>query len=187
MGGGELSIGVVLPLTGRRTDSFGIPMSQDFELARNEMNNAQPSAAKLNFIIVDDRSAIEGSVEAFKKLIHQEGVSVILGPATSSQAREGFQVAQENQILAISQTSAARSLRAIGNFVSRIALTTDVLIPSGIEVTRAKLAYQQVDTIYDETDLFSTDGYEAAREVLTDRGIEVLTTETFKGSDTEPS
>jgi len=42
MGGGELSIGVVLPLTGRRTDSFGVPMSQGFELARNEINNAQP-------------------------------------------------------------------------------------------------------------------------------------------------
>jgi len=134
---------------------------------------------------VDGRSSIEGAVEAFKKLLHQEGVSVILGPATSSQAREVFHVAQENQIVAITPPSAARGLSAIGDFVFHIVLTIDVLIPSGIEVTHAKLAYQQVDTIYNETDLFSTDGDEAAREVLTDRGIEVLSTETFKGSDTD--
>ena len=38
----EISVGVVLPLTGRLTDSFGIPTSQGFELALSEINAAHP-------------------------------------------------------------------------------------------------------------------------------------------------
>ena len=174
----DISIGVVLPLTGRFTDTFGIPISQGFELALSEIN-----ATHLKFIIEDDQSTIDGVVEAFNKLIHQDKVSVILGPATSSQTQEAFQVAQENEVVALGPTSAARGLSAIGDFVFRISLTTDVLIPIGIEVTHAKLGYQRVATIYDETDLFSTDGNEAVREALAANGVEVLTTEIFQGGD----
>ena len=174
----DISIGVVLPLTGRLTDTFGIPISQGFELALSEIN-----ATHLKFIIEDDQSTIDGAVEAFNKLIHQDKVSVILGPATSSQTGEAFQVAQENKVVALGPTSAARGLSAIGDFVFRISLTTDVLIPIGIEVTHAKLGYQRVATIYDETDLFSTDGNEAVREALAANGVEVLTTEIFQGGD----
>ena len=183
----EIAIGVVLPLTGRVTDAFGKPMQQGFELALNEINSAQPSSAKFKFIIEDDQSTIEGAVEAFNKLIHQDGVSVILGPATSTQTEKAFRVAQENQVVAISPTSAARGLSAIGDFVFRVSLTTDVLIPIGIEVTQAKLGYQHVATIYDKNDLFSTDGNEAVREALTAIEVEVLTTETFEGGDTDLS
>ena len=174
----DISIGVVLPLTGRFTDTFGIPISQGFELALSEIN-----ATHLKFIIEDDQSTIDGAVEAFNKLIHQDKVSVILGPATSSQTGEAFQVAQENKVVALGPTSAARGLSAIGDFVFRISLTTDVLIPIGIEVTHAKLGYQRVATIYDEIDLFSTDGNEALREALAANGVEVLTTEIFQGGD----
>ena len=184
-GSEEIAIGVVLPLTGRLTDTFGIPISQGFELALDEINAAHPDGAQLRLIIEDGQSTIEGAVAAFNKLIHQEGVSVILGPATSSQAEEAFQVAQENQVVAISPTSAARGLSAIGDFAFRVALTTDVLTPSGIEATQTKLGYQTAATIYDETDLFSTDADTAVQEVLDANGVEVLITETFQGGDTD--
>ena len=181
----EISIGVVLPLAGRLTDSFGIPISQGFELALNEINAAQPSGGKLKFIIENDHGTVEGAVAAFNKLIHQDGVSVILGPATSSQTEEAFAVAQENQVVAISPTSAARGLSAIGNYVFRVALTTDVLTPSGIEATLTKLSYEQAATLYDKVDLFATDADAAVQEVLAANGVEVLITETFQGGDTD--
>ena len=183
--GKDISIGVVLPLTGRLSDSFGIPISRGFALALDEINAAQHNGAQLKLIIEDDQSTVEGTVEAFNKLIHQDGVSVILGPATSSQTEEGFPIAQENQVVAISPTSAARGLSAIGDFVFRVALTTDVLTPSGIEATQTKLGYQQAATIYDKADLFATDADAAVREVLAAKGIEVIATETFQGGDTD--
>ncbi|RKU20520.1 hypothetical protein C6500_08730 [Candidatus Poribacteria bacterium] len=181
----DISIGVVLPLTGRLADSFGIPISQGFELALSEISTAQLNGVKLKLIIEDDQSTVEGAVAAFNKLIHQDGVSVILGSATSSQTAETFPIAQENQVLAISPTSSARGLSALGDYVFRIALTTDILIPKGIEVTHTKLGYQRAATMYDETDLFSTDGEASVQEVLAAKGVEVIATETFQGGDTD--
>ena len=181
----EISIGVVLPLTGRLTDTFGKPIQQGFELALNEINNARPNGAQFKFIIKDGQSTVAGAVEAFNELIHQDGVSVILGPATSSQTKEAFRIAQDNEVVAVSPTSAARGLSAIGDYVFRVALTTDILIPRGIEVTQTKLGYQRVATLYDETDLFSTDGDASVQEILAAKGVEVITTETFQGGDTD--
>ena len=181
----EIAIGVVLPLTGRFSYASGSPLLQSFELADSEINAAHPHRAKLRLIIEDDQSTIEGAVAAFNKLIHQDGVSVILGPATSTQTKEVFPIAQENQVVAISPTSAARGLSAIGDFVFRVALTTDILIPKGIEATQTKLGYQRVATLYDGADLFSTDGDAAVQEVLAAKGIEVVATETFQGGDTD--
>ena len=181
----EIAIGVVVPLTGRLSGSFGISVSQAFELALGEINGAHPNGPELKLIIEDDQSTIEGAVAAFNKLIHQEGVSVILGPSTSSQTEAVFPIAQENQVVAISPTSAARGLSAIGDFVFRISLTTDVLTPSGIEATQTKLGYQRAATFYDEIDLFSTDGDAAVQEVLAAKGVEVVATETFQGGDTD--
>ena len=177
---GEIRIGVVLPITGRHSSSFGGPMGNGLELAREEINNSgRLGDAKITFIIEDDQS--ESAVEAFNKLIHQAGVSVLLGPATSSQAKEAFPIAQENQVVAFSPTSAARGLSAIGDFVFRAALTTDVLIPSGVETTSAKLGYKTAATMYDENDVFSIDSDEAVREALAAIDVKVLITETFQG------
>ena len=181
----EISIGVVLSITGRLDSSFGGPMGQGFELALEEINNSQLGNRRIQFIIENDRSTVEGAVAAYNKLIHQDSVPVILGPATSSQTEAAFPIAQENGVVALSPTSAARGLSAIGDFVFRAALTTDVLIPSGIEATQGKLGYKKAATMYDETDVFSTDSDEAVREVLAANGIEVLITETFQGGDTD--
>lgn len=181
----EISIGVVLPLTGRLTDSFGKSVQQGFELALNEINTAHPSSTQFKFIIQDDQSTVEGAVAAFNKLIHEEGVSVILGPSTSGQTKEAFPIAQKNQVVAISPTSAATGLSAIGVFVFRVALTTDVLTPSGIEATQTKLGYQQVATIYDKADIFSTDADAAVQDILAAKAIKVLTTETFESGATD--
>ena len=182
---GEIPIGVVLSITGRFASSFGKPIGQGFELALEEINNSQLGGRRISFIIEDDRSTVEGAVEAFNKLIQQDGVPVILGPATSTQTKAAFPIAKENQVVALSSISAARDLSAISDFVFRAALTTDVLIPSVIEATQGKLGYKKMATMYDGNDVFSTDSDEAVRETLAANGVEVLITETFQGGDTD--
>ena len=182
--GEEISIGVVLPLTGHLA-SAGALMKQGFDLALAEINNAQSGNTKFEFIIEDDTSTPAGAVDAFNNLIHQAGLSVILGPASSSATQVAFPIAQENQVVAVSPTAGARGLTEIGDFVFRIPLTTDVLVSKGIEVTHAKLDYQRVVTMYDEADLFSTDRDQALQEAFTAKGVEVLTTEIFQSGDTD--
>ena len=181
---GEIAIGAVHPITGR----LGLdnpPLGQGFELAVTEINNSQLSDVKIKLIVEDGQSTVEGAVAAFNKLIHQDGVSAILGPATSMQAQAVFPIAQQNRVVAISPTSAARGLSATGDFIFRIALTTDVLIPSGVRITQEKLGYQKVATIYDDIDLFSTDSDAVVKEALAASGVEILTTETFQTGETD--
>ena len=181
---GEIPIGVVLPLTGHLA-SAGELMKEGLDLALEEINNAQPSDTKFRFVVEDDTSTPEGAVDAFNKLIHQDGLSVILGPASSTATQAAFPIAQENGVVAISPTAGARGLGAIGDFVFRVPLASNILALKGVEATHTKLGYQRVATLYDETDLFSTDRDEALQEAFTAIGIEVLTTEVFQSGDTD--
>ena len=182
---GDIEVGLVLPLTGRLVASFGRPMGHGLELALEEINIGQLGDARIRFIVEDDMSTIDGAVAAYTKLIHEDGVSVILGPATSSMTKEAFPIAQESSVVAISPTSAARGLSAIGDFVFRVSLATDVLIPNGITATHSKLGYERVATMYDAADVFSVDSENALQEALAANGVKVLATETFESDDSE--
>ena len=176
----EIPIGLVYPATGRLAD-FALPIRRGFELALEEVNSSQPGDVRFKFIDVDDQSTIEGAVEAYNQLI-QVGVPVIFGPTTSGQAEAAFPIAQQNEVVAFSSSSNATGLSALGDFIFRAGLTTDILLPSGVRATHAKLGYQEVAIIYDETDSYSIDSYEKFRDTLTEIGVEILTTETFQST-----
>ena len=182
---GDISVGVVLPLSGRLTSSFGVPIDQGLRLALEEINSGQLGDTRITFIVEDDMSTVEGAVAAFEKLIREDGVSVILGPATSAMTKEAFPIAEDNRIVAVSPTSAARGLSALGDYVFRVSLATDVLIPNGINATHAKLGYERAATMYDETDPFSVDSENALQEGLAAIGVKVPGTETFEGGDSD--
>ena len=180
----QLNIGLVLPLTGRLELSFGIHIENALELAKDEINSSQFAGTQLNFIIEDSQSTVEGAVAAYNKLIHVDGVPVVLGPSTSSATKQTFPIAGENKVVAISPTSAARDLSAISDYTFRIALTTDILVPNGLKVTHAKHNYEKVATLYDEDDTFSTDADQALQDTFNTLGIEVVAIETFIGGET---
>ncbi len=180
---GEIPIGLVYPATGRFAD-FGRPIQYGFELALEEINNSQLGDVRFKFITEDDQSTVEGAVEAYNKLI-QAGVPVIFGPTTSGQAEAAFPIAQQNGVVAFSSSSNATGLSALGDFIFRAGLTTDILLPSGVRATHAKLGYQRVATIYDEIDLYSIDSHEKFRDTLIESGVEILTTESFQSGDTD--
>ncbi len=180
----EISIGVALPLTGPLAPT-GERMKQGFDLALDEINNTEGKHHRLRFIIEDDMGTPAGAVRAFSKLIHEEGVSIILGPSTSSATEAAFPIAQENQVVAISPTSSARGLSGLGDFVFRVPIATDTTIRKSNAILQAELGYQRVATMYDETDFFSIDLDMAWRETFAAQGIEVITTETFQSGDTD--
>lgn len=180
---GEVLIGMVYPVTGRLA-TFALPIKRGFDLALAEVNSSQLGDVRFKFIVEDDQSTVEGAVEAYNKLI-QAGVPVIFGPTTSGQAEAAFPIAQQNEVVAFSSSSNASGLSALGDFLFRAGLTTDILLPSGVRATHAKLGYQRAAIIYDEIDSYSIDSYEKFREALTENDVEILVTETFQSGDTD--
>ncbi len=132
----------------------------------------------------DDRSTVDGAIEAYNKLISQNSVPAILGPTTSSATKEIFPIAQRHKTVAISQTSAAQGLSALGDFVFRAGLTVDKLVPHGIQMTQQKLGYQRVATIADSVDLFSRSSQAVLVDSLKANDVEVLVAETFETGET---
>ena len=176
---GELSIGLLYPMTGRLAVT-GAQMKQGFDLAVEEINRAQLGDATIKFITVDDQSSVEGAVDGFNQLIRQTEVPAIVGPTTSSQCEAAFPIAQASGIAAFSPTSAATGLSAIGDFIFRVTLTSDAHIPNSVRVTQEKLGYKHAALIYDELHAIAVSGANAFREALTENGVEIVTTETFQ-------
>ena len=176
---------MVLPLTGYLS-SLGPVVNNGLQLAFAEINHSPLLGDMiLKPIVEDNRSTIEGAIEAYNKLIHRDGVSVIIGPLSSTITREAFPIAQQNQVVAISPASAAHGLGEIGDFVFRTIITVDRFVPVGVKTTHEKLGYQRVAAIYQSDDVFSRSSNEAILQALQKNGVEVITPETFQTGDTD--
>ena len=180
---GDIIIGLDLPLTGPYADPYGFPMQHGFEMARAELN--QFGGPQITFITEDDQSTVEGAVAAFNKLIDQHGVSIITGIAFSTQAEQAFPIAQENGVVAFSSLSAAAGLSAVGDFIFRAALTTKVQSQNGVRITQEKLGYTKAATIYDTADVYTTSSNGEFTKALMDNEVEIVSTATFQGDDTD--
>ena len=179
----EIVIGIVFPMSGiyyQGPDDPGMDgFLNGFYMARDEINRKQLGSHQLRFILEDDRSTIEGAIEAYNKLINEDKVVAIVGPTSSTQVQMAFPVAQEKQFVAIGPSSAAQGLSAIGDFVFRVNLTVDKLIPRGVQLTHDKLGYQRVAKLVTNDDSYSQSADAILTESLAAVGVEIVTTETF--------
>ncbi len=183
---GEIPIGVVLAQTGPFAAPYGLSMLDGFELAREHINNSGVLGdAKITFITEDDQS--ESAIEAVNKLIHQDGVSAIVGFAISTQLEQVIPIAEENGVVVVSSVSSAPDLSALGDFIFRVGLNSGVLNPAVVKATQEKSDYQKAATIYHEGDTYCTRSDEEFRAALVESGVEVVTTETYQGVETDYS
>ena len=179
---GDLPIGVVVSLTGKDAEPYGLPMQRGFELAREEINML--SDGNLIFVTVDDQSSESGAVAAVQGLVDQ-GVSVIVGIAISDYLEDAFPIAQENGVVAFSSVSSAAGLSSIGDYVFRTGLAVDIANPNGVMITHAKLGYEKVALIYDAADRYSRSSNEELKKALEASSVEILTEETIETGDTD--
>ena len=176
-----VTVGVVAPLSGQYATLYGEPILSGFELARNEINSSDPGAPGIAFITADDMGTVDGAKAAFKNLIEQESVPIILGPGLSRQAKETFPIATEGGVVAFSSTSSASGINMAGDANFRASLITARLNPPGVMATHAALGYQNVATMFDAADPYSTNGHGDLVDALMDAGVTILATETFEG------
>ncbi|MCG9128117.1 ABC transporter substrate-binding protein [Candidatus Poribacteria bacterium] len=180
----NIPIGLVLPLSGRLSNTFGVPINQALQLANDEINESTKYNFGFNFIVEDNYSTVVGATNAYNKFI-EDGISVIIGPATSTATKETFPIADKNGVIAISPTSAARGLSSLSDYAFRIALTSDVLVPNGVEEILSRFTFSRVATLYDRNDEFSKDSEQALLEILDLKEIEVVVSETFISGDVD--
>ena len=180
---GAVTIGQSAPETGRFA-AYG-PQGGGAALALEEINNAQIGDARIELITEDDRSTVGGAIEAFNRLV-ERGVPVIMGPGSSDQAQAAFPIADQNRVVAFSPTSEISGLSAVGDYIFRAALTTDVKIPVGVTLTQEKLGYQKAATIlHDENDPYSKNTDKVLKQALAANGVTVIASEIIQTGETD--
>ncbi len=178
----EIPIGLVVSLTGKDAEPYGLPMQRGFELAREEINAL--GHGNLMFVPADDQSSEEGAIAAVQQLVDQ-GVPAIVGIAISDYLEDAFPIAQDSGVVAFSSVSTAAGLSSIGDFVFRTGLAVDIVNPSGVMITHEKLGYEKVALIYDAADTYSVSSNGELKKALEASGVEILTEETFQTGDTD--
>ena len=179
----EIPIGLVVSLTGKDAEPYGLPMKRGFELAQEEIN-ALGIGTSLTFVPADDQSSEEGAIAAVQQLVDQ-GVPAIVGIAISDYLEDAFPIAQDSGVVAFSSVSSAAGLSAIGDYVFRTGLAVDIVNPSGVMITHEKLGYEKVALIYDAADTYATSSNAELKKALEASGVEILTEETLQTGDTD--
>ncbi len=175
----EIRVGVVVPLTGSLS-SNGLQMKNGMELALEEINESPLLGGKeIRFIVEDSEGTPDGAERAYRKLIERDEVVAVLGPFTSSATERIIPVAQQNKVVAFSPTSAARGLSARSEFAFRASLTVDPLVRAGVRITRERLRYNNVATIVNEADAFSSSNHEKVKEELENHGVRVVSEQAY--------
>lgn len=177
-----IPIGMVVSLTGKDAELYGLPMKRGFELAQEEINMISP--IPLTFVPADDQSSEEGAIIAVQGLVNQ-GVPAIVGIAISDYLEDAFPIAQENGVVAFSSVSTAAGLSSIGDYVFRTGLAVDIMNPSGVMITHEKLGYEKVALIYDAEDTYSVSSNDEIKKALAASGVEILAEETLQTGDTD--
>ncbi|MDE0467216.1 MAG: ABC transporter substrate-binding protein [Candidatus Poribacteria bacterium] len=178
-----ITIGMVVSVTGKDAEPYGLPMKRGFELAQEEINML--SDTNLMFVTEDDQSSEEGAIVAVQQLVDQ-GVPVIVGIAISDYLEDAFPIAQKAGVVAFSSVSSAAGLSTlIGDYVFRAPIAVDIMNPSGVKATHEKLGYTKVALIYDAADTYSTSSNDELKKALAASGVEILTEETFQTDDTD--
>lgn len=183
-----LSIGVVMPFSGT-LDGFGAGILIGMELARNEINSGRRiGGTRLEFITLDNQSTPEGSLSAFDKLIAENRVPVIMGPFSSSSTARVVSTADKAGVVVFSPSSSASGLGSQSGWLFRSALTVDVLVPAGIEISKNHLRYRRVATIVNDADTYSNSSHSKITEVLSeDSDITIVSAQSYSRPPGTPS
>ncbi len=183
-GAEEVAVGVAFPFTGV-SEGLGGNMKKGVELAVEEINaSALLGGTDLRPIFNDTESTPDGAERAFRKLIDEDAVSVIIGPWSSNSTERIAPLANESNVVAISPTSAASpsGITAPGDFIFRTSLTVDKMVPEVIEKTKSVLGYSKAATIVNIDDTFSKSSNDKVLEELMKNehsDIEIVTKQTF--------
>ncbi|MCP4719711.1 MAG: ABC transporter substrate-binding protein [Desulfobacteraceae bacterium] len=148
---GTLSVGAVTPLTGKLA-VYGEGFQQAMLLAAEEINAAGGiNGDTLEIVFEDNNSTSKGSVSAIRKLITIDKLSVVFGPAASSNFLAICPIAQKNKTILIGAESAAADITKCGSYVFRV-FPSDLLQGTGVSELTTSLGYKEVVLTYVNND-----------------------------------
>ena len=121
--GNVIKIGVIAPLTGNYAQ-YGVAVKEGVELKVEAINNAGGiNGKKIELVTADSKGDVQEAVNAFKKMVSQDKVNVVIGEVVSATSQAISGLAQQAKVPLISATATNLDVTKGKDFVFRTTFT----------------------------------------------------------------
>lgn len=177
-------VGVILPLTGGAA-AYGQSSKNGIELALQEINSRGGlNGKKIVAVYEDSQADPKNAVTAFQKLANVNGVSIVLGPMTSSEVLAVAPIAETRKIVLFTPTASAPEISNAGDYIFRN-LTSDSYDGQAMaDFAFNKLGFKQASICYLNND-FGLGLIKAFKAEFEKHGGIIRTVESFETNATD--
>lgn len=189
----EIKIGLNFELSGN-TANYGTPELKGAQLAIKQANEKEGNKFKYKGIEGDNKSLADESTTVATKLITSDGVSAIVGPATSGASAATYQIATDNKVFVVSPSATTTNItykdlkdtsKGIYDYVYRVcfedAYQGAAMAAYSIDTLEKKKAAVFSDTSSD----YAKGLAKAFKDKFSDKGGEVVMETNYQAGDTD--
>ncbi|MFE8700701.1 ABC transporter substrate-binding protein [Cytobacillus sp. FJAT-54145] len=173
----KADIGVISYISGPGA-AYGEAITNGLKLALEEINNK--GEVELNLVIEDSAGKQDQALTAAQKLMNSENVTAIIGPTLSTEMNVVGPEADLNGVPIMGTSTTAEGIPQIGDYVFRNSLPEALAIPAAIDKAIEKFDAKKVAILYGNDDVFTKSGFDTMKKVAEEKGLEILTIETFQ-------
>jgi branched-chain amino acid transport system substrate-binding protein len=173
-----INVGMIAPLTGAFAP-LGEGDEQGAELAVSQLNQVGGiDGHKVNLIIKDDKTDPTQSLVDFQALQGQ-GVAAVLGSSVSDSARAVAPKAEQAQIPYISLSPVDQTVNPVQPYVFLVPAITTTYTTRLMQYFKAQ-GITKIAVGYDNTDIYTINGYHSTLSEAPAYGVSVVDTEVFQ-------
>ncbi len=177
-----IKVGMIAPLTGAFAP-LGQGDEQGADIAVSQLNSSGGiDGHKVDLIIKDDKTDPTQSVIDFQAL-QGEGVAAVLGSSVSDSARAVAPKAEQAQIPYISLSPVDQTVNPVEPYVFLVPAVTTVYATRLMQWFKAE-GITRIAVGYDNTDIYTTNGYHSTLSEAPAYGVKVVDTEVFQTTTT---
>lgn len=183
--GDTIKVGGLAPLTGNLS-IYGIATNNGVKLAIDEINAAGGVLGKqLEYVVYDEKGDSTEAVNAYNKLVQNDGIVALIGDVTSTPSIAVAQQAAIDGIPMITATGTAADITKAGKNVFRVCFIDPYQGEVMASYANKKLNAKKAAILYNTSDDYSiglTNSFEAT---AADLGLEIVAKEGYTKGDVD--
>lgn len=144
-------VGVLLPTTGD-AETYGAAIESGIRLAIHEATDNETLPLGFEVVFEDTGSEPAKAIELFHKMVDERGVKLVIGGATSAEARALLPVLEDTQVICISPSASAPGLTQESRLFYRIFPSDELEGHTAAQFLHDRLDQAQVVLYADDTD-----------------------------------
>lgn len=165
---------------------YGVPVLLGMRLAAAEINAHGGIRGHALQLTASDGRSDPARVATLVRTVARHPASVaLLGPTLSSEAVSVDPIAQAAGLPVLAVSNTVPGLTAIGDYIFRLPLGDDRIIPVVMKTSRARLHYRRVALIYDHVNAATAGAAKVFRDEVTRMGLTLAASETFASGTTQ--